>query len=106
MTEIARKDVVEHSMEAFVAELVTLVRDGWVVSPTNPGDALLNYGSTFTVSLYRDESTVEAFKKLAGNVADKPKMSRAETLEVAREARAANRVKAAAALDVTNVQSV
>lgn len=102
MSEISRKDVVQHTIEEFTKEVFDLVRDGWVISPTNPGDALLSYGTTYTVSMYRDASTVDAFKKLMGGVSDRPKMTRAETLEVARAARKGK----VASLDTSSVQEV
>lgn len=96
-----RYDIVERNPETFVAELVARVMDGWAVSPTNPGDVLLS--GTMTVSLYRDDDTVQAAKSKLSNVSEKPKMSRAETLAVAREAKAAKGV-APAKLDVETVQ--
>lgn len=101
MTETQRKDIVAHTMEVFVEELVDAIQDGWAISPTCPGDALLGYGTTFTVSLYRDDNTVEKFRKLSANVEEKPKMTRAESLAKARETKAALK----ATLDVNNVKN-
>jgi hypothetical protein len=94
-------DIVEHSIEAFSAELVKFTLDGWAISPTNPGDSV-GFGQTYTVSLYRDEATVEAFRIKADNFEPKVKMTRAESLAKAREAKAAG--KSAAKLDVNSVQ--
>lgn len=90
------RDIVEHSMPEFVKELVSLTLDGWVVSPTCPGD-VLSYGNTFTVSMYRDEETVEKFKSLSESVGGRPKLTRAEILQKARDAKKAK-------LDVNTVK--
>lgn len=84
-------DVVEHTIEAFVKEVVRLTVDGFAISMTNPGDAV-GYGNCYTVSMYRDDFTTQALKDKVAGMQDRPKMSRAESLAKAREARAAIRL--------------
>ena len=90
------RDIVEHSMPEFIKELVNLTLDGWVVSETCPGD-VLSYGNTFTVSMYRNDETVEKFRSLSEGVGAKPKLTRAEILQRARDAKKAR-------LDVSTVK--
>ncbi len=94
------RDVVEHSVEAFVAEVVALTLDGWAVSPTCPGD-VVGWGNTYTVSMYRDEDTVDEFRSKSVNIEEKPKLTRQEIAAKAREALAVKR--AAAKLDLNTV---
>lgn len=81
-----QRDVVEHSVEAFVAEVVALTLDGWAVSETCPGDAV-GFGQCYTVSMFRDVNTVESFRLRAVNIEEKPKRTRAEQLAEARAMR-------------------
>ena len=90
------RDVVEHSVEAFVKEVVALTLDGWAVSPTCPGDSV-GFGNTYTVSMFRDANTVEAFRQASVGIDEKPKLTRAEILEKARAAKAAK-------LDIGNIK--
>ena len=93
-----RKDVVEHTIEALVAEVAALTLDGYAISLTNPGDAV-GFGQTFTVSMYRDDSTVAAARKTLEGLGDKPKKSRAEILADARAVKAQK-----ARLDTSTIQ--
>lgn len=88
MSENARqeRDIVELSMESFCKEIVDMTLDGWAISPTNPGDAM-PMCNTFTVSMYRDADTVERFRASSSGVGEKPKLTRAEILEKARQAK-------------------
>ncbi len=90
MSNIAEegRDVLERTVEAFIAEVVAMTLDGWAVSKTSPGDAI-GFGNAYAVSMYRNEDTVAALRKAGLACADKPKMTRAETLAVARAAKAA-----------------
>lgn len=98
MSTTMHRDVVEHSVEAFVAEVVALTLDGWAVDPSNPG-AALGFASAFAVTMYRDEDTVEQLRLKGVNIAEKPKLTRAETLALARAAK-----KARATLDTDTIQ--
>lgn len=91
-------DVIEYSIEAFVAEIVSRVKDGWVVNPSNPGDSL-PFVNTFIVSMVRNDSTVKALKNIGEAITEAPKPSRAEILQKAREAKADK----AAKLDVNKI---
>ncbi len=93
MSEIVEqgRDVVELSVEALLTEVVSLTLDGWALSKTSPGD-MIGFGNSFYVSMYRNEDTVDALRKAGGACGDKPKMTRAETLQVARAAKAAKLV--------------
>jgi hypothetical protein len=95
-------EVSERTMPAFVEAVVQKALDGYVVDTvTNPGDTNI-FGNVFSVAMYRDNSTVEKLRSTIGNVSEKPKMSRAETLAVARDAK---RLKArGAVLDECTVQ--
>jgi hypothetical protein len=84
-------DIVEHTLEAYTKELTSRILDGWIVSNTCPGEVLGFYGSTFTVSLYRNASTVDWLRSKIGNVAEQPKPTRAEILQKARDAKAARK---------------
>ena len=96
---IERLDIVEVSIVEFVKQVREHTLDGWDISPTCPGD-VVGYGyGTYTVSLYRDESTVEKLKYAAGRVQDAPKLSVDDRMAKARQARAAK-----AKLDVDTVQ--
>ena len=100
--EVLYHDVVEHSIESFTAEVVRLTKDGWEVSRSNPGDAV-GFGQTYTVSMYRDKDTILAFKQLAGDVVEKPKLTRSEILANARAAKAGKASGASAVLDLEKV---
>lgn len=93
-----QRDVVEHSIEAFTKEVVLLVKDGWAISPTNPGDAV-GFGNTYTVSMYRDDTTVQSLKDVVSSMSTEPKMTRAESLQKARDSRKGGK------LDVTKITS-
>lgn len=97
--EVHRFDVVEHSIESFTKEVVRLTLDGFAISATNPGDSI-GFGNCYTVSMFRDESTVARLKQLADGILSRPKMTRSEVLAKAREAKDA---KAQARLDVGSV---
>lgn len=95
-----RIDVCEGNMPDFVAAVVQKTLDGYEVDPAMPGDT--NYfGNVFSVSMFRNADTVERMRSTIANIAEKPKLSRAEILANAREAKKA---KAAAVLDVNTVQ--
>lgn len=81
-------DIVEHNLATFIRELELKILDGWAVSKTNPGDVVGMYGGTFTVSLYRDDSSVARLKARAGETQERPKLDRAATLAKARAAKA------------------
>lgn len=80
-------DVVEHTIEALVAEIAARTLDGWAVSPTNPGDSV-GLGQTYTVSLYRNADTLAAARSKLEGMEVAPKKSRAEILADARAAKA------------------
>lgn len=105
-SDTQRLDIVEHSAEAFVAEVVAKTLDGWAVSATNPGDAV-GFGGTLTVSMYRNSETLQTIRAKMANIQEKPKMSPAESLAKAREARnnkTAVATQSAPRLDVDTVQ--
>ncbi len=96
-------DVVECSIEAFVEEVFSRMKDGWV--PVKESGDCLPYVNTYTVSMYRNENTVKALKSLGEAVTLAPKATRAEILQKAREAKAdkAAKTDAPAALDVSKI---
>lgn len=96
MSNVTTRDVVERTVEAFVAEVVALTLDGWVVSKASPGE-VIGYG-TYTVSMFRDDNTVESLRQKAAGITEKPKETRAEILARARAARGKPK------LDVATVQ--
>jgi hypothetical protein len=81
-------DIVEHSIINFVRELELKILDGWQVSKTNPGDIIGMWNGTFTVSLYRNDASIERLKARAEGVQVRPKLDRAATLAKARAAKA------------------
>lgn len=76
VADIEYRDVVSHNVELFIAELVDLIYEGWTISPSNPGTTVGVYSSSMAVTLQRHKD-------------DKPKLSRAEILANAREAKKA-----------------
>lgn len=98
-------DVVSHTIENLVAETVRLTLDGFVVDPAMPGEAIGVYSNVYTVSFVRNQDTIEKVRCAVSNIAEKPKMSRAETLAVAREAKKARQNNNLASLDVSTVKS-
>lgn len=94
-TNDLKRDIVELSIESFVKEVVSLTKDGWAVCKSNPGDAI-GFGNAYTVSMYRNEATIQAFKEVAEAVVLAPKMTRAESLQKARAAKGGK-------LDVTQI---
>ena len=99
MSEKLTKDVVHICIEAFVEEIVDLVKDGWAVDSNNRGD-VIGYGQSFVLTMYRDNATMQAFKDAAEGVKAAPKLSRAEILV---KARAARKINQEATIDVANV---
>lgn len=85
-------DIVDHNIASYTKELVARVLDGWKVSQTNPGDVVGVYGGTFTVSLYRNASTVDNLRDKADNVEDVARPDRAAILQKARDAKAAKKL--------------
>jgi hypothetical protein len=83
---IETRDIVEHSISELVKEVAALTLDGWAISPTCPGD-VLPWGNSYTVTMMRSQETVEKFRSLSVNVGDKPKLTRAEILQKARDAK-------------------
>ncbi len=81
------RDVVEATLEVFTDEVVALTKDGWAVVKDSAYSS--PYGAMFTVSMYRDDDTVRALKEYVDGVAAAPKLTRAESLAKAREAKAA-----------------
>jgi hypothetical protein len=81
-------DIVETSFQSFAKELELKVLDGWAIDKSNPGDVIGMYGGTFTVTLSRNYETVDRFRKSAAATQDAPKLSPAESLARARQARA------------------
>jgi hypothetical protein len=98
-----RYDVVEYSIEVFVEEVVSRVKDGWVpVAGSGDCIPMLN---TYTVTMIRDKDTVAALKALGESITAAPKLTRAEILQKAREAKADKAAKsdAQATLDVSKI---
>ena len=83
--EMLTKDVVASNLNAFVEELVSLTKDGWIVVDDSAEVGF--YGSFYTVSLTRDDKSVQEFKDYVSSVASAPKLTRAEILQRAREAK-------------------
>ncbi len=82
-------DIAESSLEIFLSKFQEAVLDGYVVGTVNPGD-VIGYGLGFTVSMIRNENTVEDLRKIGMSIEEKPKLTRAEILEKARAVRKAN----------------
>ena len=99
--EYSGVDIVETTIEGLCAELFRLAMDGYKISPTNPGDVIGFFGNNFTVSMYRDKSTVKAFKEANDTVEGPVSLSRAEILAKARQAKSAK-----AKLDIDTITDV
>lgn len=95
MADLAR-DVVEYSIETFVEEVVALTKDGWTVVEGSANSS--PFGNAFTVSMQRNDKSVRALKEYVEGVAAAPKLTRAEILAKAREAK-----EAKAKLDVNTI---
>lgn len=89
VSDIDYKDITSHNMSLFLAELQDAIFEGFTISPTNPGDAMGFYGAYYTVTMQRHKD-------------DKPKLSRAEILANAREAKKA-KTNNAAILDTESI---
>lgn len=86
-----RHDIVEHSLENYTRELSYKLLDGWALSKTSPAEVVGLYGGTFTVSLFRDNSTVQRLKDRVEGVVQAPKLDRGTILANARAAKAARK---------------
>lgn len=84
-----KHDIVETRIEKYTSELRRLLLDGWEIDPACPGEVIGPYGASYTVSMFRDASTVAKFQGKCANVAPKAKLSQAEHLANARAAKAA-----------------
>lgn len=81
-------DIIDTNLASFAKELDNRLLDGWAISKTNPGEVVGVYGGTFTISLFRNETTLERLRNKVGSMEEKPKLSRGEILAKAREAKA------------------
>ena len=79
------KDIAENNLQTLLEHQQRLILDGWIISEYNPGD-VMGYG-LFTVQMKRSEESIAEFKALAGEVEEKPKLTRNEILQKARDAR-------------------
>jgi hypothetical protein len=82
-------DIVEHNLAIFAKELESKLFDGWAISKTSPGEVVGLYGGTFTISLFRNEETVQRLRSRVGTMKESPKLDRATILANARAAKAA-----------------
>jgi len=80
-------DIVETNIASFAKELELKILDGWAIDKSNEGDVIGFYGGTYTVTLSRNYETVDRFRKSAAATQDAPKLSPAESLARARQAR-------------------
>ena len=97
---ILSRDIISYSVSTLISEVVSLTLDGWCVDQDNPGEMIGLHGN-YLVRMYRDDNTVSKFKAFAISSAERPKLTRGETLAKARESKEAKRV---AKLDTTTIQ--
>jgi len=81
-------DIAASTLAEFAQELDSRLLDGWAISKTNPGEVVGMWGGMFTVSLYRNESTITRLRNKVSGMQEKPKLTRAEILANARQAKA------------------
>lgn len=81
-------DVVEPYGESFAMEVQDKVLDGWSIVE---GTYHSQLGLVQSITMKRDEKTVEAFRQASVGIKEKPKLTRAESLELARSVRSANK---------------
>ena|SRR5437763_15078138 len=91
-TDTKTYDIVSHTISGFAKELEERIMDGWAISPTNRGDVIGVYGGTYTISLYRNNETIQRLQSRVGGVQEDPKPSRGEILAKARQAKAERKV--------------
>jgi len=91
------RNVANTVLEIFLAEVQSLILDGWAISEHEPGEAVM-FGGGFTVTMVRTNTTVNNFKERAEAVQDRPKMTPQERMAHARAQRGKGR------LDLSSVQ--
>lgn len=84
-----RRVLTAGTLEALLAEVQDLVLDGWVISDDERGE-LSVFGSNCQVTMCRNDATVQAFKDKATSIQGRPKLTPAERMAKARDARGAN----------------
>lgn len=92
--------VVTGNLEVLLAEVQDLLLDGWVISDDERGE-LSVFGNSGQVTMVRNEASVAQFKARAEAILARPKLTPAERMAKAREARGKDKT---AALDVNTVQ--
>jgi len=94
-----RRVVTAGTLETLLAEVSELILDGWVVSEDGRGEISV-FGSQCNVTMCRSDATVQAFKDRAAAILGRPKLTPAERMAKARDARGQNK---GAKLDVGTV---
>lgn len=84
-TEGEVRDIVAGTVEGLLTQVVELVMDGWVISQSNPGEALMFSGG-FVVTMERSKETVLAFSAKAETVGAAAKLTVQERMAKARAA--------------------
>lgn len=74
------------TVEGLLAELQALLLDGWTISDDDRGEANV-WGNGFNVAVVRDDASVQHFKDRADAILARPKMTPAERMAKARDAR-------------------
>ncbi len=80
--------VIDASLYDFVLKVQEHVQFGWEIDPDSPPKM---WGTAYETGLIRTKETTAAM--MARQSGGKPKMSKEESLQIAREARAAKRVQ-------------
>jgi hypothetical protein len=80
------KSLVDHNYTGIIRQFQEHVQQGWEIDPQSPPDI---WGIAYQVHIVRNDKTLAAMAaRLPGA---EPKLTRAETLQIAREAKALKR---------------
>jgi hypothetical protein len=82
------KTLVDHNYTGIIRQFQAHVQHGWEIDPSNPPDI---WGVAYEVHIVRNDKTLAAMASRVPGA--EPKMSREETLRIAREAKAAKRAQ-------------
>ncbi len=86
-----QKTIIDPSLQGFLLQLQEAVQYGWELDMNNHPPAM--WGVAYETGLIRDDKTVAAWT--ARTPGSEPRMTRGETLALAREAKATKRAQGA-----------
>lgn len=84
-----RRVLTTGTLEALLAEVEALILDGWTISDDERGETNV-FGNGCHVTMVRNDASVQHFKDRAEAILGRPKMTPAERMAKARDARGAS----------------